>query len=101
MGTKLSPPKSNPFGTSFEALDIGLGYFIFKFDNPADHDKKFTRGPWSIMDHYLTVRKWCPNFKPSEAEEVTTVVWVRFPDLAAVYYNEKLYTLIRGKIHTC
>ncbi|KAL7201289.1 hypothetical protein ACSBR1_033069 [Camellia fascicularis] len=42
------------------------------------------------MDHYLTVRRWELDFKPSEAGEVATALWVRFPQLPIEYYNEKV-----------
>ncbi|KAL7243796.1 hypothetical protein ACSBR1_016088 [Camellia fascicularis] len=42
------------------------------------------------MDHYLTVRRWEHDFKPSESGEVATALWVRFPQLPIEYYNEKV-----------
>ncbi|KAL7177070.1 hypothetical protein ACSBR2_030406 [Camellia fascicularis] len=56
----------------------------------SDCTHVFTGGPWVIMDHYLTVRRWEPNFRPSEAFETTTAVWVRFPELPIEYYQEKV-----------
>lgn len=73
----------------FEALDIGNGFFIVKFDLMDDYTKVFTGGPWIVMDHYVTVRKWQHEFKANEAEEDTTAIWVRFPTLPIEYYNEK------------
>ncbi|KAL7203191.1 hypothetical protein ACSBR2_016487 [Camellia fascicularis] len=49
-----------------------------------------TRGPWIILDHYLTVQKWKHDFKPSAAKEISTTLWVRFPQLLIEYYNEKI-----------
>ncbi|KAI7983905.1 hypothetical protein LOK49_LG15G00480 [Camellia lanceoleosa] len=42
------------------------------------------------MDHYLTVRRWEPNFKPSEALETKTAIWVQFPELPIEYYQDKV-----------
>lgn len=50
----------------------------------------YTRGPGIVLDHYLTVRKWQPDFKPAAAEEVKTALWVRFPQLPIEYYSEKV-----------
>ncbi|KAL7225627.1 hypothetical protein ACSBR1_020899 [Camellia fascicularis] len=58
---------------NFEALDIGNGFFIVKFDMADDYTKVYTGGPWIVMDHYDT-----------------TVIWVRFPNLLIEYYNEKI-----------
>ncbi|GMP89357.1 hypothetical protein CsSME_00040977 [Camellia sinensis var. sinensis] len=56
---------------------------------PKDYTKVFTGGPWIAMDHYATVRKWQQDFKSDDAEEDTTALWVRFPNLPIEYYNEK------------
>ncbi|KAL7238851.1 hypothetical protein ACSBR2_004866 [Camellia fascicularis] len=74
----------------FEATDLGLGFFLIKFEMLANRNKVYTEGPWVIMDHYLTVRRWEHDFKPSEAKEVATALWVRFPQLPIEYYNEKV-----------
>ncbi|XP_028055105.1 uncharacterized protein LOC114259292 [Camellia sinensis] len=74
----------------FEALDIGNGLFLVKFDMADDYMKVFTGGPWIVIDHYVTIRKWQQDFKPDEAEEDTTAIWVRFPNLPIEYYNEKV-----------
>ncbi|KAL7245794.1 hypothetical protein ACSBR2_001014 [Camellia fascicularis] len=50
----------------FEALDIGNGFFIVKFDMVEDYTKS------------------------DDAEEDTTAIWVRFPNLPIEYYNEKV-----------
>ncbi|KAL7191233.1 hypothetical protein ACSBR2_023327 [Camellia fascicularis] len=74
----------------FEALDIGNGFFIVKFDMMEDYTKVFTGGPWVVLDHYVMVRKWQQDFKSDEAEEDTTAIWVRFPNLPIEYYDEKV-----------
>ncbi|KAI7994381.1 hypothetical protein LOK49_LG11G02199 [Camellia lanceoleosa] len=74
----------------FETLDIGHGFFIFKFDMIEDYTRVFTGGPWVAMDHYVTIRKWQHDFKPDEAEEDTTAIWMRFPNLPIEYYSERI-----------
>ncbi|KAL7218869.1 hypothetical protein ACSBR2_012023 [Camellia fascicularis] len=74
----------------FEALDIGHGFFIVKFDMIEDYTKVYTGGPWIVMDHYVTVRKWQQDFRSDVAEEDTTAFWVRFLNLPIEYYNEKV-----------
>ncbi|KAL7240588.1 hypothetical protein ACSBR2_006279 [Camellia fascicularis] len=81
----------------FTTIDLGSNYFLFKFAEKEDYTKVYTRGPWVIMDHYRTVRRWEPNFKPSEALETTTAIWVRFPELPIEYYQEKvLYAIVKS-----
>lgn len=74
----------------FETLDIGNGFFIVKFEMIEDYSKVFIGGPWVVLDRYVTVRKWQPDFKSDEAEEDTTAIWVRFPNLPIEYYDEKV-----------
>ncbi|KAI8032812.1 hypothetical protein LOK49_LG01G01008 [Camellia lanceoleosa] len=74
----------------FEARDIGNGFFIEKFDMMDDYNRVYTGGPWIVMDHYVTVRKWQQDFKYDDAEEDTTAILVRFPNLPIEYYNDKV-----------
>ncbi|KAL7225873.1 hypothetical protein ACSBR1_021097 [Camellia fascicularis] len=74
----------------FEAIDLDSGFFLIKFQMKEDCAYGYTRGPWIVLDHYLTVRKWQPDFKPAAAEEVKNALWVRFPQLPIEYYNEKV-----------
>ncbi|XP_028055244.1 uncharacterized protein LOC114259426 [Camellia sinensis] len=61
---------------------------------PEDHmeinEGNRAGGPWVVLDHYVTVRKWQQDFKSDEAEEDTTAIWVRFPNLPIEYYDEKV-----------
>ncbi|KAL7173400.1 hypothetical protein ACSBR2_032792 [Camellia fascicularis] len=82
----------------FNAIDLGCNYFLFKFSLPEDYSKVYTGGPWVIMDHYLTIRRLKPNFKPSEAFETTTAIWVRFPELPIEYYQDKVLFAIAETI---
>ncbi|XVF21145.1 hypothetical protein REPUB_Repub12eG0065300 [Reevesia pubescens] len=56
-------------------IDIGLGYYIVKFDIMSDFIKVLTEGPWKIVDHYLPIQRWKPEFRPSKAKLGATVVW--------------------------
>ncbi|XP_028067156.1 uncharacterized protein LOC114269963 [Camellia sinensis] len=80
----------------FNAIDLGSNYFLFKFSSQEDCTHVYSGGPWVILDHYLIVRKWEPDFKASKAFETTTDVWVRFPELPIKYFQEKvLYTIAK------
>lgn len=60
-------------------IDIWEWFFLISFANIEDYNYVFTGGPWIIMNHYLTVNRWEPNFKPSEAKEISTAIWLRQP----------------------
>lgn len=73
-------PESSVYG-DFEIVDLDGGFFFFKFNMKDDYRKVFTEGPWIIQNHYLTVRKWEPNFKAFEATKIKTTIWLRLPEL--------------------
>jgi len=61
---------------------------MVKFDQAADKEKIITGGPWLIFDHCLVVTHWLPEFASPNEKVEHTVVWVRFPGLNLVYYDE-------------
>ncbi|XP_028111147.1 uncharacterized protein LOC114309572 [Camellia sinensis] len=91
---KIRKPWENALIVRLLGKNIGYNMLCSR----EDCTKVFTEGPWVIMDHYLTVRRWEPNFKPSEAFETTTAVWVRFPELPIEYYQEKVLFAIAKSI---
>lgn len=72
----------------FEIMDNDNGFFMVKFDEAADKEKVITGGPWLIFDHCLAVAHWTPEFASPNAKVDKTIVWVRFPGLNLVYYDE-------------
>ena len=75
---------------NFDIMDVGNGYFMVKFDNQVDREKVIKEGPWMINDHYLAVKKGSPDFNPQDACFGRTMVWVRFPCLNLMYYDEQI-----------
>ncbi|XP_074314361.1 uncharacterized protein LOC141649574 [Silene latifolia] len=51
-----------------------------------------------IDDHYLTIRKWIPNFIPSEDSIKFLTAWVRIPNLPVEYFNETFLMKIGTRI---
>ncbi|KAA8542125.1 hypothetical protein F0562_023277 [Nyssa sinensis] len=74
----------------FEAIDLGFGFFLFKFDMVEDCVHVFSECPWIIMDQYLTVRRWKLDLPTSSAEVMITAMWIHFPGLPIEYYDEKV-----------
>ncbi|XP_026384464.1 uncharacterized protein LOC113280040 [Papaver somniferum] len=79
-------------------LDLGCDYFLFKFENPADYRFALLEGPWFIGGHHLSIRRWTPNFKPSEDSVNTTVVWARLLELPLEYFDKAVLERIGQKI---
>ncbi|XP_026385373.1 uncharacterized protein LOC113280965 isoform X5 [Papaver somniferum] len=55
-------------------------------------------GPWFIVGHHLSLRRWKPDFKPSEASVNTTVVWARLPELPLEYFDKTVLEKVGAKI---
>lgn len=72
----------------YDIMDIDNGYFMVKFDLAEDRERALSGGPWMIFDHYLAVTHWSPDFVSPNATIDKTLVWIRFPGLNLVYYDE-------------
>ncbi|KAI8534639.1 hypothetical protein RHMOL_Rhmol10G0106000 [Rhododendron molle] len=72
------------------------------YDTTADGIPRVTfsqKRPEEILTgHYLGVRKWEPDFRAPEAQEIATArVWVRLPGLPIEYCNEEALGIIAKK----
>ncbi|XVF30111.1 hypothetical protein REPUB_Repub16aG0028700 [Reevesia pubescens] len=79
-------------------IDLGLGYYIVKFDQKGDMVNVLTGGPWKILGHYLTVQRWKPNFKPSTSILGSTTIWIQLPELPIEYFNKEILMRIGSLI---
>lgn len=43
-----------------------------------------------IMDHYLAINRWRPDFRPSREVILSAAVWVRLSELPLEYYDEEI-----------
>ncbi|KAL9418366.1 hypothetical protein AB3S75_041218 [Citrus x aurantiifolia] len=41
--------------TGFEIIDLDNDYFLIRFNNKKDVEYALTKGPWTVMGHYLSV----------------------------------------------
>uniref|UniRef100_A0A2N9EGI5 DUF4283 domain-containing protein n=1 Tax=Fagus sylvatica TaxID=28930 RepID=A0A2N9EGI5_FAGSY len=74
---------------NFSCVDLGLGFFLIKFDSMAGFEEVLKGGPWFIGEHFLSLRPWVPNFRASEASVSSIAVWVRLPELPVEYYHKE------------
>ncbi|XP_061352346.1 uncharacterized protein LOC133297248 [Gastrolobium bilobum] len=70
--------------------DVENGYVLVRFSNQKDLDHELTAGPWVILDHYLAIRYWKPDFNPFQAAIARITAWVRLPGFPIEYANTKL-----------
>lgn len=71
-----------------EVIDIGKQVFLFKFTQPDDYERASFGGHWFIMDHYLMLSTWRPNFRPSINNFDFMLVWVRIEEFPVEYYDK-------------
>ncbi|XP_019200262.1 PREDICTED: uncharacterized protein LOC109193892 [Ipomoea nil] len=83
---------------SFEMIAIDNDYFLVKFGSKEDLDFAKFEGPWMILDHYLIVKEWEPNFDPMTDKTEKVLVWVRFPCLPIEYYSGIFLRKVGDKI---
>lgn len=51
-----------------------------------------------VLDHYLIVKEWRPNFDPFTDTTESMLVWVRFPCLSIEYYDSDFLMRLGEKI---
>ena len=59
-----------------EVIDIGKSVFLFRFSMLDDLERALFGGPWFILDHYLMLTTWKPNFRPSMNPFSKLIVWI-------------------------
>lgn len=82
---KLWKPKGG-----FEILDVDNNYFLVKIELQADKERVTSGGPWMLFYHYLCVAHWMPEFASPSTRIKKMLVWVRFPGLNLLYYDESV-----------
>lgn len=70
-----------------ECIDLEQDFFLIRFSLKEDFDRVLKEGPWFVGGHFLSIRKWEPNFKPSTTSVSSVAVWVRFLELPIEYYE--------------
>ncbi|KAJ4847160.1 hypothetical protein Tsubulata_045745 [Turnera subulata] len=78
--------------------DIGGDYFVVRFMSTEDYNHALRNGPWMVADHYLTIRKWVPNFDPKMERITRTMVWIHIPDLPMEYYDKEFLSMIGNRL---
>lgn len=73
-------------------------YFLVKFYSTEDFEYARDQGPWIILDHYLLVKEWEPEFEPMTDKTEKIVVWVRFPCLPIELFDYAFLKKVGEKI---
>ena len=70
-----------------DCVEMEKCLFLLHFSLKEDYERVLKDGPWFVGGHYLSIRNWEPNFKPSTASVTSVVVWIRLPELPIEYYE--------------
>lgn len=65
-----------PKGT-ITMLDVRNYFYIVCLSNKTDYETALFGRPWLISDHYLTVKRWNPNFDAEISTITKLPVWIR------------------------
>lgn len=82
----------------FDMMDVDNGFYMIKFDLEADKEKVKEGGPWMLFAHCLAVTNWSPEFVSPTATVDHTLVWIRFPGLNLVYYDESFLLALASTV---
>ncbi|KAI9070755.1 hypothetical protein K1719_047287 [Acacia pycnantha] len=72
-----------------DIFDLENDFNLVNFQRMEDYMEALTGGPWVILDAYLSVAWWKPEFSPKNEKIVFVVAWVRFRDLPAPLFDKK------------
>ena len=84
-----------------DCVDLGHGFFLTMLSLGEDYENVLRKGPWFIGDHFLSIRPWEPDFKPTLASVSSIAVWVRLNELTIEYYNAEVLQIsgnVIGKV---
>ncbi|KAI9127053.1 hypothetical protein K1719_001612 [Acacia pycnantha] len=72
-----------------DIFDLENDFYLVSFQHLDDYMEALTGGPWVILDAYLNVARWRPDFCPKNAQIESVVAWVRLPDFPTPLFNKK------------
>jgi len=71
----------------YEMLFFSKGFFIVKLSTEAYYQRVLEKGPWFWGRFILSMQRWFPDFNPLAMITMTTLVWVRIPNLSFHFYT--------------
>ena len=73
-----------------DVVDLSHGFFLVRFFSKEDLNSVLRQGPWSLGDHFLSIRPWERFFKPSTANISLVAVWIRLYELPIELYETEI-----------
>ncbi|XP_019178357.1 PREDICTED: uncharacterized protein LOC109173571 [Ipomoea nil] len=72
---------------SLDLIALDNDYFLVRIGSIEDMKFAMYEGPWMVLDHYLIVKPWEPDFDPMNDTTEKLLVWVRIPCIPVEYYD--------------
>ena len=69
-----------------DCVDLEKDFYLIRFGLVEDYDNVLKGGPWFVGGHFLNIRVWEPNFKPTTAVCNMVAVWIRLLELPIEFY---------------
>ncbi|XP_075112822.1 uncharacterized protein LOC142182352 isoform X2 [Nicotiana tabacum] len=82
----------------FPIIDLGSDFFLIKFQQEDNMLKALQSGPWFILNHFLSVRRWEPKFIASSTQLTYSAIWVRLPKLPTEFYDVEILQRVGSKL---
>ena len=80
----------------WEIFPSNLGFYVFLFTSPDDHNKVLLELPWVLDAFILAIGPQIPLFRPFLDSLSSVVVWLCLPDLPpALWYREALELIVQ------
>ena len=76
--------------SKLDCVNLEKDFYLVRFSLKEDHDAILRKGPWSLEEHFLSIRPWESNFKAETTNVSSVVVWIRFNGLLIEYYDAEV-----------
>ncbi|XP_075078982.1 uncharacterized protein LOC142164657 [Nicotiana tabacum] len=79
-------------------IDLGSEFFLIKFKKEENMMTTLHGGPWFILNHFLSVRRWEPKFIASSTQLTYSALWMRLPVLPTEFYDLEILQRVGSKL---
>ncbi|XLR24568.1 hypothetical protein S83_052468 [Arachis hypogaea] len=59
-----------------DLIDLGNNFYVVRLFNDEDYWHVLEGDPWLLFYHYLTIRRWAPEFNPFETSINKVAAWL-------------------------
>ncbi|XP_019251424.1 PREDICTED: uncharacterized protein LOC109230374 [Nicotiana attenuata] len=78
-------------------IDLGND-FLIKYQKEESMTKSLHEGPWFVLGHFLSVRRYEPKFLVSSSKLTYTTIWSRLPELPTEFYDTQILQQVGNKL---